>query len=673
MSDSAFFKAMDVGTGNDPFKKKVVGEKGGPEHSMYGMAGISGTETQGALTAIFNKILRDTSKEQIGDLVENIFVQSNKEGCLADAVVELFCIWAQLRDREDGKGERKVSYYLFLEMFQRYPVTSLKLIKLYPFYGYWKDLSQLYLLADGESYSSIRKEIEMIFAKQLTEDHRTYNTWIKNGKKNKLKISLCAKYVPKENKSFDKKTGISHKIANCLFHNCLFHDCYPTKTLMRKFRQYVSRLNRAINTVEILECSGNYDKINPVKVPSRCLSIKKRAFLNLKGNCGSEIRYPEDEKRMVCRKNFLDFIELSKTGKASFKGRMMFIHELVKQLMYRGFCDISNEEEAIIESQWNSHVMYFKKMMQENNTSLGKGIVLADVSESMLGIPMNVSIALAIFVSSLAHPAFRDKFISFETEPRWISLRYPRTYEEFRRTRGFDTPWEPSRKGGELTLKEKVHVASSSPWGGSTNFEKAHELILRSCVESKISSDEMPEWFLIASDMQFDEARNPLNYKLGTHDKWETIHEGLEKKYAKSGMDAVGIPYKVPQQIYWNLRGNTVGFPVQSDTPNTQMISGFNVSVLKQFLSGDEFSFEPPTPWDTLVSALSNKRYNLVRQKCSESDEKTLVHFKFSVITWTASDDIRTKSDKGFSDDSVGDEKGEKTAPKLPSDWVNIE
>ena len=68
-------------------------------------------------------------------------------------------------------------------------------------------------------------------------------------------------------------------------------------------------------------------------------------------------------------------------------------------------------------------------------------------------------------------------------------------------------------------------------------------------------------------------------------------------------------PYDV-QQIYWNLRGDTVGFPVQTDTPNTQLISGFSVSLLKLFLTGDDIAtyVEPekvvPTPWDTFVKQL---------------------------------------------------------------------
>ena len=121
--------------------------------------------------------------------------------------------------------------------------------------------------------------------------------------------------------------------------------------------------------------------------------------------------------------------------------------------------------------------------------------------------------------------------------------------------------------------------------------------------------------------------------------KWDTIHDCLEKAYHKAGVNGFGKPYKVPQQIYWNLRGDTVGFPVQSDTPNTQMISGFNISVLKLFLSGDDVSsFTSPTPWDTYTKAMNNERYNVVRQICSRSMEGVLKSYHFIEDDWVVTE-----------------------------------
>ena len=41
--------------------------------------------------------------------------------------------------------------------------------------------------------------------------------------------------------------------------------------------------------------------------------------------------------------------------------------------------------------------------------------------------------------------------------------------------------------------------------------------------------------------------------------------ERLTRRFAEVGARVCGEPYATPRIIYWNLRGNTVGFPVQAD------------------------------------------------------------------------------------------------------------
>ena len=50
---------------------------------------------------------------------------------------------------------------------------------------------------------------------------------------------------------------------------------------------------------------------------------------------------------------------------------------------------------------------------------LGKCIAISDVSGSMAGIPMQVSIALGLVISELAHPAFRNYLLTFSEYPEW--------------------------------------------------------------------------------------------------------------------------------------------------------------------------------------------------------------------------------------------------------------
>ena len=107
----------------------------------------------------------------------------------------------------------------------------------------------------------------------------------------------------------------------------------------------------------------------------------------------------------------------------------------------------------------------------------------------------------------------------------------------------------------------------------------------------------------------------------------------------------VSEPYAAPRIIYWNLRGNTVGFPVDAAAPNTQMISGFSPSLLKLVLSGkdlvgDEKEVrmpdgsvkvvrEGPTPAETVRAALDDAAFDAVRLALATIKEGPLAAYSF--------------------------------------------
>merc|ERR1711937_440181 len=99
--------------------------------------------------------------------------------------------------------------------------------------------------------------------------------------------------------------------------------------------------------------------------------------------------------------------------------------------------------------------------------------------------PMQVAIALGILISECAHPAFQNRFLTFESYPSWHKLN------------------------AKDSLLKKVQSSRSAPWGGSTNFRAALDLILRACVDHKLPSEVVANMTLgIFSDMQFNAADN---------------------------------------------------------------------------------------------------------------------------------------------------------------------
>jgi hypothetical protein len=218
----------------------------------------------------------------------------------------------------------------------------------------------------------------------------------------------------------------------------------------------------------------------------------------------------------------------------------------------------------------------------------------------MDGIPMIVAISLGILVSELSNPAFRNRFITFHENPTWVSLE------------------------GITSLRDKVVKTKGAPWGGSTNFEAALTMILKVAVEKKLTPEEIPD-VIVFSDMQLNQAG----------EYGETMHDLIKRRFAEAGKEICGRPYGIPKIIYWNLRANTVGFPVQANAPNTQLLSGFSPSLLKLLLDGESLGTEEVTPDGTIINkeitpeetlrkALDDENYDSIRSILSASNEGLL-------------------------------------------------
>ena len=100
-------------------------------------------------------------------------------------------------------------------------------------------------------------------------------------------------------------------------------------------------------------------------------------------------------------------------------------------------------------------------------------IPLCDVIGSMYGVPMHVAIALSIgIISEITHDDFKDMIDSYSIHSRSRGLAgivfYPPIDSIVKTVRSFaQAPW-----GG--------------PWGGSTNFEAACDLVLKFVEDSRL-------------------------------------------------------------------------------------------------------------------------------------------------------------------------------------------
>jgi Mg-chelatase subunit ChlD len=602
-------------------------------------------KTSSGLLDLFFKLVRGLDAEELASLFSAAVTEATRPEAKADLIVLAFQTRAT---RGHGKGEKDLAYHLLklcAKEFGEEPVAAV--LGLLPLYGYWKDL--VHLLASDDWPRALADKIEELLCEQLLADEAELAA--ATAEKRTPSLSLVAKYAPREGMKFDKgPLRLAKRLAQRLF-----GSANPAASA-RKYRKLCSSLNSQLCTTEVLMAAGRWEEIRFARVASLCLQRHRKAFLNeaLKGvltpaQDGTGNRHPDDPARVAARLHLREAI-VSKKG---VQGKALMPHEIVQHCMGGEGRSLSTLEADLMNAQWASlragtlEAMHKAAELRDlqvleaaapataglgslaaleralpKHVDLGKLVALVDVSGSMSGTPMEAAIALGILVSELAAPTFRDRVLTFESVPNWVDL------------------------SSHTSIRDKVRACEQAPWGGSTNFEAACERILGAAEAAKLPPDEVPD-LIVFSDMQFDEAR-------GRGGRWETAFERLRRRFAEVGQRVCGAPYAAPRIIFWNLRANTVGFPVAKDTPNVQLLSGFSPALLKLVVSGADLVGDEeevtetvmmpdgsiqtttkvvrsgPTPEQTLRTALDDAVFDAVRLRLAALEAGPFKDYAFA-------------------------------------------
>ena len=201
----------------------------------------------------------DITYEQFEDLYYKVmnnvkscfYYNENKLG--EEMITSLIVLCFDIRNCRGGMdGWKDGSYALFFKLLHLFPEIIFNLLDQFSEFGYWKDYQKLYEIAKFKMFEvnsdNILNEIDQKLLVLLNKS--IIDLWVKQLKKDKKRylkndfdrISLCAKYIPKENKSLDKKYKVCKKIANKIF--------TKTKTSKKQFRKLCSNLNKVINNRE---------------------------------------------------------------------------------------------------------------------------------------------------------------------------------------------------------------------------------------------------------------------------------------------------------------------------------------------------------------------------------------------------------------------------------------
>ncbi|MEK4136387.1 DUF2828 family protein [Bacillus sp. FSL W8-0445] len=417
-----------------------------------------------------------------------------------------------LRDITQGQGERRF-FRLALRHLSVYNKDSLvKNLHLIPLYGRWDDMWELL-------ETPVQKEIVKLVKEQLLADKEADNP------------SLLAKWMPSENASSTR----TKKYAR-IFRKALGGT-------PKQYRKLLTSLREKINIVETKLTERRYEEISYDKLPSKAGMIYRDAF------------FRNDEKR------YRAFLDSLTNGETKVNSGTLYPNDIVGKILGNHHWlrpRLSKQEIKLFEGQWNNLPNYMGDKSEDS-------IVMADVSRSMSGTPMNVAISLAMYIAERNKGAYKDHFMTFSERPELVKIQ-------------------------GTNIVEKVNNISRVNWGWSTNIEKSLQTILDVAVKNNLPNDEVVKKIYIISDMQFNHCVDGAS---------KNIFKNMEEKFNSYG-------YDLPNIVFWNVNAHS-NTPMTMNEVGVQLVSGFSPSILTQLLSSDG-----KTPYDFMLDVICGDRYQKV-------------------------------------------------------------
>ena len=382
-----------------------------------------------------------------------------------------------------------------------------KLVELIPVYGRWDDLLVL-------ENTSAWGRVQSVILEQLSKDEVALIAG--------ENVSLLGKWMPSINASSADSKRLGRRFAQLLGKN------------EREYRKFLTALRSQIKIVEQKMCSKEWSEIDYEHLPSRAGFMYRKAFAK------------QDATR------YAEYLSAVEKGDKKINAGTIYPYEIVENYLYKGA-----RNDKTIDLMWEALPNYMEG--QELN-----GLVVADVSGSMMGTPMAVSISLAMYIAERNPGIWKDKFITFSEKPEVQTIV-------------------------GKTVGDRIRNLSQSSWGFNTDLKAVFESVLNAGIKNDVPDAEMPKKLIIVSDMQFDQA---------CASNKRTNFEQIQKMYRKAG-------YEMPQLVFWNVNAIGGNVPMTIHDTGTCLVSGCSPSILKSVLGGKVI-----TPVEVMRDAVYNERYS---------------------------------------------------------------
>lgn len=406
-----------------------------------------------------------------------------------------------LRDIRGGQGERDVFRAGLQELEDIAPEVAVKVVE-NDWVGEYGRYDDLLSFRKGDTLGALAGFIK----KKLSQDEED----MKDGKT----VSLLAKWLPSENTSSELTKKQAQAIAKLV-------GLSP-----RKYRKRIVALRKYIKLLEQQMSENRWSEIDYSKVPSQAGRKHVKAFMR------------HDEKR------YREFLDQVNSGEAKINTGTLFTYE-VFDMIAAGDVEAAN-------TIWNNLPDY---------TDGTNALVMADVSGSMTGRPMSISVSLALYFAEHNTGPFSGCYMTFSNVPALTKVV------------------------GD-TLADKLRFIEHHNVGYNTDLAKAFDAILNAAIKSGAKGDDMPRTLYIISDMEFDDQMSNCG---------ETNFDTAQRKFKEAGLE-------LPHVVFWNVNARQNQSPATKFDSRVTLISGSSQSAFKYAVQGK-------TPIELMNEVVNGERY----------------------------------------------------------------
>lgn len=325
------------------------------------------------------------------DGVDKARLRQLLDDAVKDNVLSALKLTFQARDARGGKGRRDIFQLASDHMLRDLTLAEhwTHNLKHLSEFGYFKDyflVLEHLQQAKNPMFSEVRTRVVAHYAEVLTMDccnafgvdPANYAAMTLTGHrappKNKISISLAAKYAPRDGLHFDKRLGLVERL------------CKAMGMTPKAYRWMIADLCSILDVIEVKMSAGQWSDIAYAKVPSKAIVRYAKAFAR------------HDESGWTSHKSRV------RAGETKVNVAQACFPSMISKLR-TGPADDDLE-------------LFVSEYIRTQGTAMSEVVIVADCSGSMQsGLssipPIDVCLALTLLAASNCQGEFRDKYIAF--------------------------------------------------------------------------------------------------------------------------------------------------------------------------------------------------------------------------------------------------------------------